>query len=139
MKTLTTTRTRRYAGGEENLAAYRKDLWAQTSGYPFDRRARVLDEDAIIVAHPFDGRIYLSFIHSVEMGKGQGTKGLKFLIGLADKHGVEIKLEVKPVGKGGLNKRQLISWYKRHGFKQQPGETSNSLIYTPQTGHSSAL
>src|SRR5271170_6477459 len=112
------------------LVAFMKDLWAQTTGNPFNNRERVWKEKAIIEARPFSGNIHLSFIRSVERGEGQGSEGLKFLTGLADKHGVKIDLDAKPVGKG-LNKGNLVSWYKRHGFNSVKGDDPSHLIYEP--------
>jgi ADP-ribose pyrophosphatase YjhB (NUDIX family) len=114
------------------LTAFMQDLWSQTYGNPFNNAERVWQDKAIIEARPFDGRIHLSLIRTVEKGAGGGTEGLKFLTALADKHGVEIDLGAKPVGKGGLNKSQLVQWYKRHGFNPRRGETSDSLLYQPQ-------
>lgn len=52
------------------------------------------------------------------MGKGLGTQALNWLTGLADKHGVDLFLRARPFSEGGLDKAQLISWYKKHGFVQ---------------------
>jgi len=114
------------------LDAFMRDLWAQTTGNPFNNRERVWQNKAIIEARPFGGEIHLSFIRSVEQNKGWGTEGLKFLIGLADKHGVSIDLDASPVGEKVLSKSQLIAWYKRHGFEHVKGDEADHLQYTPK-------
>ncbi len=103
------------------LDAFMKDFFAGTYSNPFNPRERVLGEDAIIELRPFDDKIHLSFIRSVERGAGGGSKALDWLCSLADKHGVAMDLDAKPVGKG-LNKSQLIKWYVSRGFDRQKGE-----------------
>jgi hypothetical protein len=73
----------------------------------------------------FGGRdmVSLTFIRSLERGKGYGTETLDWLTTLADRHQVTIHLMVEPCGtiRPRLSKRELIRWYKRHGFKEGGG------------------
>jgi 8-oxo-dGTP pyrophosphatase MutT (NUDIX family)/ribosomal protein S18 acetylase RimI-like enzyme len=109
------------AGKDPSLEAFMNDFWSQTAGNPFNNRERVYGADAIFEARPFNGSIHLSFIRSVEKKKGLGSKGLDWFCALADKHGVKIDLDPKPVGKDGLHTTQLLKWYASRGFAKQKG------------------
>jgi hypothetical protein len=54
-----------------------------------------------------------------EPGQGNGSIILRSLCGLADRHGIELKLKVAPIGRKPypLSKDQLRAWYRRHGFE----------------------
>ena len=67
-----------------------------------------------------DGRILLKGIVSPQkQNKGMASFVMKKITELADKHGVTIFLTPSPFGyiPNKLNKKQLIEWYKRNGFK----------------------
>lgn len=119
---------------DPKLEGFMQDFKAGTYTNPFNPRERVLGEDAIIEARPFDGMIHLNLIRSVEKGKGQGSKGLDWLCGLADAHGVAIDLNATPVGTGGLNKAKLVKWYTSRGFKRE-GE---HMVRQPKTAKMAA-
>jgi ribosomal protein S18 acetylase RimI-like enzyme len=53
-------------------------------------------------------------------GKGLASAAMKYLTGIADKHGVKITLTVQREEGGGLTKTQLLKWYERHGFRRMP-------------------
>ncbi len=76
----------------------------------------VLDDYAGFEVYPFDGRIMLGLVAAFHVGQGDGSRALRWFLQLADKHGVEVIGEVKPLGKNGLNTVELRRWYKRHGF-----------------------
>lgn len=52
-----------------------------------------------------------------DLGLGKARDALQFVTDLADKHGITLTLQVEPVGKGGLNAKQLEAWYARSGFE----------------------
>lgn len=63
--------------------------------------------------------VYLTelFVPADYRGRGFGTLGLQWFLSLVDKHGYEVRSHVNPFGRqGGLGKRALAAWYKRHGF-----------------------
>tara|TARA_R110000824_G_scaffold397991_1_gene601378 strand:+ start:1989 stop:2447 length:459 start_codon:yes stop_codon:yes gene_type:complete len=84
----------------------------------------------LIVTEMVDGRdmhfgdeesIWFKSIASPEKQKtGQASYVLKKIIKMADKHNVTLFGSVKPFGttKNKLKKSQLMSWYKRHGWKK---------------------
>jgi GNAT superfamily N-acetyltransferase len=101
---------------KDTLTQFMQELWSQTYANPFSNRERVWQDKACIECRPFDGRIHLSFIRSLEKNTGGGRDALKWFCGLADKYGVEIDLNAKPVGDDGLSLNKLRAWYMRNGF-----------------------
>lgn len=87
----------------------------------------------------WEGAIHLGLIRTVDESRGLGlaSKALKELTDVADRHGVSITGIVKPTTdilgrREGLNKSQLMSWYKRYGFEQEGGKTSEYIIRKPR-------
>jgi len=64
----------------------------------------------------FNDRLHLSGIMANEKKKGFGAKVMRFLMDVADKHGVEIEGTAKPFSKEGMKKTALKAWYKKLGF-----------------------
>lgn len=51
-------------------------------------------------------------------GNRHASRLLKTLCELADKHGITLTLRAEPKDRvPGLNKKHLVDWYRRHGFK----------------------
>lgn len=84
---------------------------------------------------PFDGKIHLGAIISLERGAGRASRALDWLLRLADKHGVQVDGDIQRLGKDGLTHHQLRSWYKRHGFKVN---ANGRILYTPRPLEASA-
>jgi hypothetical protein len=61
--------------------------------------------------------VELQDISVVEKGKGEGKAVMKDITNAADKSGITLTLEAKPFGRGGLNKKDLIDFYKKNGFE----------------------
>ena len=57
-------------------------------------------------------------VPSAHRGKGYGTRLLSMIINDADREHANLWLEVQP--SDGLTRKQLTSWYARHGFKDGP-------------------
>ena len=66
-------------------------------------------------------------------GVGMATYVLKQIAEMGDKHKVPIFLTAKPFGNlpNKLNQSQLMSWYKRHGWRKYT-EYGDSLVRFPQ-------
>jgi len=65
--------------------------------------------------------LYIDYIKSDHEFKGFASRTLDEISYYADRHGVTLLLEVKPLplydhGIPKLNEQQLIEWYNRHGF-----------------------
>lgn len=52
------------------------------------------------------------------VGGGFGGKALRFLCGLADRHGLSICLCPLPNAHAKMDKEALVAWYHRRGFRQ---------------------
>jgi len=123
-------------GGEFAPADAMLDEFYKTSfAHPFDRRQRLLGNVGVGL-DKHEGNVLLQFIASYEKkNAGQATAALNRVAALADKHGVTLKLDVKPIPNAGaregknLNKKQLHDWYARHGFKG-----GDYMTRTPSSG-----
>lgn len=68
-------------------------------------------------------------------GKGLASSLLKEIVEEADTEGAT--LEIHPVSSGGLTRKELVSWYMRHGFHWgrsgiEPGDPIQVLIREPR-------
>jgi len=91
----------------------------------------------LLEMHVFPAKPHHLEIESIdvpkEQGKGHGTKVLKRLTGLADKHGTTLYLDSIPFAKG-LTHDRLRQWYEKHGFKGVTGEVSlERMVREPET------
>jgi len=94
---------------------------ATTQGNPLDHRARVYGHS---VAHLSDARdtIHIHDIRSFQHKGGHGTKHLKHITDLADKHKVKLSLHAVPYDDGihgKMSPHKLKSWYMEHGFRKK--------------------
>lgn len=92
-------------------------------GYPnpINSREIIIDDSVAIEIGSFDKRLWFSSIYSVDRSQGNAGRVMQKIVDIADKYGVTIALEAKPFGgKSGtpiLNKSQLVTFYKKYGFK----------------------
>ena len=113
------------------LLAYMEDFRAGTDSNPLGARDRVWGGTVLIEVAPFDKRIHVSDIMSMDRGKGYASKALQWLCSLADKHGVAMSLTPDAFGDGqGLDGEQLTAWYSRYGFKPHMGR---KMVREPRT------
>lgn len=82
------------------------------------------------------GGIYFNSIQTVppDVCEGQGfaSKVMNEVTGLADKHGVRLRLLAVPFGQKSVSDEDLISWYKRAGFEQTDAVSGEVLVRQPQ-------
>jgi hypothetical protein len=66
----------------------------------------------------FQRTVKIHRIWATEPGKGGGSVMMRALCDLADRHGVEMKLKVIPIGRKPypMSRQQLKAWYQRRGF-----------------------
>jgi hypothetical protein len=70
------------------------------------------------------GKLRLKGIQSLKAGTGAGSRTLRALTDIADKHGVDMELTASPYGDEAtrLDKDSLTQWYERHGFEFEKGK-----------------
>ena len=85
----------------------------------------VIGDSVMVEIGIFDKRLWFSSIHSLDRGQGNAGRVMQKIVDIADKHGVTIALTPKPFGgKDGspvLTKSQLVTFYKKYGFKPEKG------------------
>lgn len=91
--------------------------------------------DVLLDVSEFAGEIHVSDISAIgKKSEGSGTKALKFMTDLADKHNVRLSGEAKAYSKHKdhiQSSEQLLQWYQKHGFVAN----GNKVIYSPKRYH----
>ena len=108
---------------DPKVKAMLDEWWKGTTPHPFDRRLRIWD-DAIGLWLRGSGRDVelMTIMTFADKNQGEGSRALKWVCDLADKHGVELVLNVSPIKNAGsrtgknLNKSELTKWYAKNGF-----------------------
>jgi hypothetical protein len=67
-------------------------------------------------------------INTGERGIGAGSNTLDLIIKAADATNTILEIFVKPIGKKGLNKKQLTDWYKKRGFDIKKDDEYNMIM-----------
>lgn len=97
------------------LDEYKQD----SDEHPFHRSARIL-HGSIVDLSKDGNNIHIHDIVSTAPKTGVGTKALKHLTRLADKHGIKLNLFAKAYSNRPEHIRstpKLIKWYEKHDFK----------------------
>jgi len=85
-------------------------------GNPMNNREIVLGNEAGAELYGVAEGIRLSAVRSFKFKSGAGGRAMAQIIAAADKTGITLFGTASPFGKGGMNRKQLIEWYKRLGF-----------------------
>lgn len=123
-----------------NTKAFMDHFHATTKEHPLNRNARIHGKTTIHVSER-DGHIHLHDIMTHGTAeKGEGTKALKHLTTLANRHNVVIKGHAKAYSKEGHHiqrSEHLKSWYEKHGFKahQKAEDGGYPIHYQPKRLH----
>jgi len=94
------------------------EFWKISDPHPFSSSTRIL-HNASIKLYPVSNKIHLEDIKSLLPNSGSGTKAMKRLISLADKHSVVIEGFAKAYSDDEryiTNTNELVRWYKKLGF-----------------------
>jgi len=102
---------------DSNIEAFMSDFYSMTEAHPWGRHLSVFQNYVWFEIVPFGEKIILGYITTLKQGKGHGTKALRWLTDLADKHNVELVGQIERRGDKGLTTNHLRQWYKRYGFK----------------------
>lgn len=110
---------------DPKVKAMLDEYWEGTTPHPFDRRLRIWN-DSVGLTLRGDGKevSLMTIMTFTDKNQGDGSKALKWVCDLADKHGVDMNLDVSPIKNAGsrtgknLNKKDLTAWYARNNFKK---------------------
>jgi hypothetical protein len=87
---------------------------------PFNRREYIYNGEANLEINRFDKKdrneISLQDISVLDKSKGVGSRTMSDITKAADNLGYKITLEAKPFRNGGLDYKDLVSFYKKNGF-----------------------
>lgn len=104
------------------VEAFIRDVFDASHPLPFQNASRtqrmLADIEAVVEVFPEHGGIKIETIQALSRRKGEGTKALRFLTDLADKHGVSLYLYAKPFGDEAMDLDDLVRFYRRFGFRQ---------------------
>lgn len=104
------------------VEAFIRDVFDASHPLPFQnayRTQRVLANiEAVVEVFPEHGGIKIETVRALSRRKGEGTKAMRFLTDLADKHGVSLYLYAKPFGDEAMDLDDLVRFYRRFGFRQ---------------------
>jgi hypothetical protein len=90
---------------------------------PNERTERALSGiDAVVEVTPQYAGIHIDRLRALTRKQGEGTKAMRFLTSLADKHGVKLSLYAKPFGSEPMNRDTLVNFYRRFGFYPDEAE-----------------
>lgn len=95
------------------------DFTNDSDEHPFNPAARIL-HGAVVHASRDGHQVHIHDIQTTDPKSGAGTKALKHLTSLADKHSVKLNLFAKAYSNRPEHIRstpRLIKWYEKHGFK----------------------
>jgi GNAT superfamily N-acetyltransferase len=106
-----------------NTKKFMDTLYKVTQVHPFDHSQRIAwDGKSTIELRPMGDHIHLVAIQTLAPGERSGSASglVATAVEIAKETGVKIRLSPKPFGQPdarALDKRQLVAWYKRRGFK----------------------
>ncbi|RLD65623.1 MAG: hypothetical protein DRI98_14550, partial [Bacteroidetes bacterium] len=125
------------SGGANHVAEFMADYEAGTTPNPLDDKARLYGNVKISLS-PMSGGVRLSDINAAGARVGDGSKALKFLISLADKHDINIMGTAQAYSASPDEKEQesdrLLRWYHKHGVgnADNSGDEGYEMVYTPR-------
>ncbi len=102
---------------KEVLDKFMQEFESGTAPHQKTRHLRLWEHKAEFEVGVAGSSVRLGYIGSIHVGRGHGTRALRWLLNLADKHGVEVRGSIHRVGREGLSERELKLWYRRHGFE----------------------
>jgi len=94
------------------------ELNSLTTEHPFNHKARVYGR-AIVEVRPFERKIHIVDVYTNTPSQGHGSKAMRLLCKLADKHKVDMTLFAWAYkdDQNLMNTDELKDWYTTFGFK----------------------
>jgi hypothetical protein len=109
----------RHKNGSPRVQAFINDFLENSDPHPFNSRARIFQGTTIELS-PDNYEVHLSDIQSLKPQSGAGTKAIKAILKLADKHNVNINAHAKAYASHGnflKDTEKLVKWYVKMGFR----------------------
>lgn len=89
-------------------------------GYPNPlNNKEIIINSVLVKVIPFDGKIVIESIRSLDPNKGNATVVLNLIKQIAIKNNVVLSLSPEPFGESRMSKNKLIEWYSKNGFKSK--------------------
>lgn len=100
----------------------------------YTRNGRVMRGYPPVVPEP-ELTLEAIYVPEISRGKGMASEALKKVTDAADEVGIDLALEPTPIkpltSKKSLKQKQLVDWYKRHGWKGNEGDFDMVLTRKP--------
>ncbi len=78
--------------------------------------------EVLVDVLPEHNGVHIDRLRALTRKQGEGTKAMRFLTSLADKHGVKLSLYAKPFGSEAMNRDTLVNVYRRFSFYPDEAE-----------------
>ena len=108
--------------------AFMDEYHSDSQEHPFAHTARIL-HGAVVEASKDGNEVHIHDIRTTSPRSGAGTKALKHLTNLADKHNVKLNLFAKAYSNSPdhiNNTERLVKWYEKHGFQHEEPDYDES-------------
>ena len=100
-------------------------LYMQTEMYSHNGKVYYMD---LIDVNNKKIAVLDGIVNNSERGIGAVSKALDLIIEAADATNTILHLIVKPLGRKGLNKKQLTDWYEKRGFVLKKDDPLNMIM-----------
>ena len=88
----------------------------------------IIGETAIQIEPAIDGKsLRFKTLRAFKKGRGDATKTMKLVQGIAEDEGVNLTSKVNAFGKDGMTNKQLDSWYRRLGWMD--GDREGEIMF----------
>lgn len=118
---------------------FMEEFFEATMHNPLSPDERIWEYKAKITMRPSGDVMWLDWLNAIDIGTGAGSEALDFIVEMADRHGVTLKLiaqsmnELFPSRTHGLPQDILEQFYMSRGFVQENGQQFVRLPQGPST------
>jgi hypothetical protein len=121
----------RHKNGSPAVQKFMKAFMEASDPHPFDHNSRVFGGTTIHLS-PDNYEVHIHDVQSLNPKSGAGTKAMKALLKLADKHHVNLNAVAKAYAKHGdyiKDTEKLVSWYRKLGFDIEDADENDTFYY----------